>query len=87
MRFVYFIVFQRAFFTQSVGLHCFLTVRAIEGVCGFECTTPCHVRIQATPIRPIVSVLFVGDASMFRRRERATFHSRGTRVHTRGAGD
>ena len=87
MRFVYFIVFQRAFFTQSAELHGFLTVRAIEAVCGGECTTPCHVRIQATPIRPIVSVLFVGDASMFRRRERAAFHSRGVRLRTRGAGD
>ena len=87
MRFVYFIVFQRAFFTQSAERHGFLTDRAIEGARGGECTTPCHVRVQATPIRPIVSVLFVGDVSMFRRCERAAFHTHGTRVHTRGAGD
>ncbi len=87
MRIVNFVVFQRAFFTQSAELHGFRTDRAIEGARGWECTTPCHVRIQATLIRPIVSVLFVGDASMFRQRERATFHSRGACVRTPGAGD
>jgi hypothetical protein len=87
MRIVNSSVFQRAFFTQSAELHDFLTVRAIEGASGWECTTPCHVRIQATLIRPIVSVLFVGDVSMFCRRERAALHSHGDSVNARGAGD